>query len=599
MFQAVSFRALTSLLSLAILMADVFADDVHIFTGPSGATLEAEVLDMRDGQVLVRRLSDGRDFQLPANGLAPQDVDFMRAWLAAREAARHPLGWKRVRVQLPEFADQVEAPGIPAAFRRIDRHLWEGELPEGAWVLVKLWREGGGDHDPQFLLPYGGEREWYLAYGNHRLTRATSPGASAGLVGVAIGGDQDEAALRAMKSELPAAGIALSAGFVDAADFAALRGAEILSLVVAKLPDFSVLREGKVRALRVTGTVVESTGLAGYEEVELLEFPQTGTFPVDTVGRLKGLRTLVADGDFRLDEGAFPALRHLSLRNCELENGGMISEFLAKLPGLQSLELPDFQELDVSGMAQCPDLTAIRLGNECFDPSSAGLGALKHLSIALLNGDYPADALAARIDSGEWSGLRALGAEGPVDLSPLPQLRQLRLRGSEDSTSLADWTGLSAVADLTIENASDTDLAALGEVAPALTGLKSLTLRFPNVIDLSGVAKLPALEWLAVSDQLMTFEQKLTALDLSPCGALRGVELARLQNLESLSLGAAALEAVLVRSCDGLTSLRGVAAESLSEVVIDNAKSLRSAPGLIDAPSLEVKRITGSPGLSR
>ena len=58
--------------------------DTHTFSGPNGATLEAEVLDLKDGKVLIRRLSDSQEFALPANRLAPPDVEFMRAWLAAR-----------------------------------------------------------------------------------------------------------------------------------------------------------------------------------------------------------------------------------------------------------------------------------------------------------------------------------------------------------------------------------------------------------------------------------------------------------------------------------------------------------------------------------
>ncbi len=602
MNSAIAIRATLLTLALALLVtggARLIADDVHVFTGPNGATLEAEVLDMRDGQVLVRRVSDDQDFQLPANRLAPRDVDFMRAWLAARESARHPLDWKRLRVHLPEFADQVEAPGIPEAFRRVDRHVWEGELPEGAWVLVKLWREGGGDYDPQFLLPYGGEREWHLAYENHRLTLADGPRVAGKLVGVSIRADQDETALRTMKSEFPAGGVALSAGFMDGADFSALRGAEILSLVVGKLPDFSVAREGKLRALRVTGSVAELTGLGGYDEIEHLEFPHSGVYPVADVAALKNLRSLIADGEFGLGEGAFPALRHLSLRNCELGNTGMLTGFLAKLAGLQSLALPDFQELDVVGMAQCPDLTVIELGDECLDSSAAGLGALQRLSIALLNDHYPPEVLTERVASGDWAGLRMLRAMDPVDLSSLPQLRRLRLRGDEDRVSLGTWRGLTAVTDLTLESASESYLAALAGLAPSLSNLESLTLRFPNAADLSVVAKLPALEWLTVTDQLVTFEQKLTTLDLSPLGSLRGVELSRLQNLDTLHLGNSALEAVFLRSCDALASLRGDASGNLSEVVIDNAKSLRAAPGLVDVPSLLVKRVTGSPGLAQ
>ena len=267
--------------------------DRHTFTGPNGQTLEAEVLDLREGQVMIRRLSDGQSFALAANRLAPQDVEFMRAWLAAREASKHPLGWKRVRIHLPEAADGVEAPGIPSAFRRIGGHRWEAELPEGAWILVKLWREGGGDFAPQFLLPYDGEREWYLTFEENRLHLAIEPAGPVRQVGVAVSAADDEAALRSMKSEFPAEGIALHAGFFDAADVTALRGAKLTSLVVGKLPDYAVAREGKVRALRITETIADAAGLEGCDALEFFQVPASGEFPMTALGELENLRTVV------------------------------------------------------------------------------------------------------------------------------------------------------------------------------------------------------------------------------------------------------------------------------------------------------------------
>ncbi|MCB1089387.1 MAG: hypothetical protein KDM63_20280, partial [Verrucomicrobiae bacterium] len=113
--------------------------DLHTFTSADGKTLEAEILDFRDAKVVIRRLTDGQTFELPANRLSPSDVDFMRGWLKAREDAAHPAGWKRLRIHLPSFADSASATAIPEAFQRKDLTTWEAELPEGAWVTVTLW----------------------------------------------------------------------------------------------------------------------------------------------------------------------------------------------------------------------------------------------------------------------------------------------------------------------------------------------------------------------------------------------------------------------------------------------------------------------------
>jgi len=579
------------------LSAQPASGDVHTFTGPNGSTVEAEVLDLVEGKVLIRRLSDGQRFELQANRLATEDVDFMRAWLAAREAAKHPLGWKRVRIHLPEAADEVEAPGIPAAFRQTDLHTWEAELPEGAWILVKLWREGGGDHAPQFLLPYGGERDWFLSFQENRLGLAFDPAGEVREVGVAVRAEDDEATLRSMKSEFPGEGIALYAGFIDAADVAALRGATLTSLVVGKLPDYSVASEGKVRALRITDTIADTAGLGSCDALEYFEVPYSGEFPMSTLGGLEKLATLICDGEVDLESVAaegdpFPSLRHLSLAESEIEGTGALTVFLEKLPKLQSLALPDFVEMDVTGIAQCPELTAIELGNDCLDHGAQGVSALTSLTIALLNPHYTSDEIAALAESGAFAKVRKLGVSQVFDFGKAPLLAELHLAGDQAGFSLDQLASLPDLPSLVLDFSTDADLQALSQAGPSLLGLKSLVLQSPNVIDLAAVASLPALENLVVRDQLVTFEQKLTGIDLSKYGRLKGLELTRLQNLTEVDLGGIGLQALTIRSCTELTTVTTSDTGSLEELVIDNARNLKGAETLAGGGSLKVKRVT-------
>ncbi len=570
---------------------------IHTFTGPNGSTVEAEVLDLVDGKVVIRRLSDGQRFEMPANRLAPQDVDFMRAWLAAREASKHPLDWKRVKIHLPESADEVEAPGIPAAFRRTDAHTWEAELPEGAWVLVKLWREGGGDFAPQFLLPYGGERDWFLTFADNRLGLALDPGGEVREVGVAVRAEDDEAALRSMKSGFPGEGIALYAGFFDAADVTALRGAIITSLVVGKLPDYSVAKEGKVRALRITDTIADPVGLGDCDALEYFEVPDSGEFPMDTLGGLENLRTLIGDGEVNLEaiaakDAPFPALRHLSLAACEIEGAAALPAFLEKLPKLQSLALPDFVEMDVTGIARCPELTVIELGNDCLDHGAQGISALGALTIALLNPHYTAAEVAALAEKGTFAKIRKLGISQAFDFGKAPSLVELHLEGDQAGFPLSGLTSLPELPALVLEFPTDADLSGLSQAGPDLLGLKSLVLRSPKVIDVAPLSNLPALEHLVVRDQLVTFEEKLTRIDLTGCANLKSLELTRLQNLAELDLGSVTLSALILRSCTDLATVNSTAADSLEELVIDNARSLKGIEALTGEAGLTVKRVS-------
>ena len=567
--------------------------NLHTFTGANGNTVEAEVLDLLDGMVVIRRLSDGQRFELPANRLAQQDVDFMRAWLAAREASRHPLGWKTLRVHLPEAADAVEAPGIPAAFRRTGPYSFEAELPEGAWVLVKLWREGGGEHAPQFLLPYDGERDWFFSFQDSRLEVAPDPAGPMRKVGIAIQAEDDEAALRSMKGEFPAEGIALYAGFIDAADVSALRGTKLTSLVVGKLPEYSIVKDADVRALRVTDTVVDSGGLASCDSLEYFEVPYSGDFPLETLGGLPHLRTLIADGELDLEsaDSAFASLRHLSLADAEIEGAGALTAFLGKAAGLQSLIFPDYQEIDVTGIAQCAELTALSLGNECLDHGAKGVSALNALTIALLNAHYTAAEIANLAGDGRFAKVRTLGVSHVFDFSQAPFLREVHLTGDQVGFPLSRLSQLPKLSGLVLYFASDADLEGLEEAGPNLLSLKSLTLQSPNVVDLSPLTGLPALERLSVRDQLVTFEQKLVEIDLSECARLRQLELTRLQNTTRVATGAAPLTALLLRSCAELTRIEAEPGDSLTELVIDNCRNLNPPNSLTDRPGLQVKRV--------
>ncbi|MCB1232951.1 MAG: hypothetical protein KDN19_22090, partial [Verrucomicrobiae bacterium] len=476
-------------------------------------------------------------------------------------------------------------------------HTWEAELPEGAWVLIELWREGGGEFSPQFLLPFGGERDWFLTFSENRLTRSGSPGAEGDWVGLSVRAEDDESALRNLKSEIPAGGIAVYAGFMDAADFSALRGANIVSLVVGKLPDFSVAKEGKVRGLRVLNDVAEYTGLDGCDALEYFEAPYSGEFPITTLSKLESLTTVVGKGDVNLSalsnaEAPFPKLRHLSLGDVEFEEVGSLPDFLGKLPNLQSLSLPDFVEMDVTGIARCPQLTAVELGNDCLDNGAQGIAALGSLSIALLNPHYTATEISGLSEKGAFAKVRVLGVSQPVSADQVPQLRELRLTGDQASFPPSGLSSFPKLPALEIEFATEADLAALAQAGPSLAALKSLTLTAPKVTDLTPLAALPAMQSLVVSDQLVTFEEKLTRIDLGGCQALKGVELVRLQNLETVELGAATPHAIAIRACTQLATVKIAGTNSLEEVVIDKAGKLGSADALTGGASIKVKRVT-------
>ncbi len=532
------------------------ASDVHTFSGPNGLKLEAEVLDFVDGNVVIRRVTDRQQFELPANRLAPADVEFMKAWLNAREASAHPLGWKTVRIHVPMFADEVEAPGIPAAFRRVDVHTWEAELPEGAWILVSIYRQDDEKFSPAFLLPYDGQREWFLSYENNRLSRSNEPQGRVELVGLFVGSKDDSAALKAIKGDVTEQGIALTSEFLSSEDFSAL-GGKAISAVVGEIKSFKEASDAKLRALRMDDVMRESTGLSGWDELELLDVRCSGGWPLAECASLEALTTLIVDGDVTLSssikDGAFSALKHLSLVEAGIDDPDSFRDFTAQLVELNSLTLPDDHPLHLGGLVSCPEVTALDLGNECGDPETQALATMENLTTLLMKRNYrPAD-LQPLITQGHFDKLRTLRDYQGLSFASFPQLRDLHVKGNEDEgVDLGTLKLPKNVTHLRVRNPNLDDLAALGEIGAGL-GVQSLTLTFPSIADIDALATLPSLSWLTIEDQLSTLEQKMETLDTAALPSLRGLSLLRLQNLTTLKPTGRMLKALSVRSCSELS----------------------------------------------
>lgn len=582
------------------------APDVRTFTAKNGKTLTARVLDVGGGSVKISRLSDGKTFELPANSLIPQDIEFLKAWLKRRELTGHPAGWKKLRVHLPEYIDEVEAPGIPAAFRRVGLHTWEAELPENAWILVRLWRRSGEWYAPEFLLPFDGQSDWHFTYRESKLYRS-SGGESARplLVGFDIGDEGGKEQIKALKEEIPDSGVCIFAGFLDDADFALLGSKPVFSFVVRKIPRISV-GGSKIRAIRVIRDLVSFDGLSSLKDLEYLDITMTGDFPLGGVSQLKNLSTLVADGDVSLGpamgDSAWPALRRLSLERADIEDAAKFSDFLAALPELESLALPDENELNVKGLGQCPKLSVLKLGDECYDPQVAGLQGLKQLRTVFLSKTYNRSEIVAQAEAGLFEKVMTLKTHVEIPFQKTPLLTNLHLTGDQDDMNLSVLAGVPELENLHVEMLAEDDVRTLQEIAESLKNLTTLNLRFPRCADITPLAKLPSLKYLTVEEQFGTSEQDLTAVDTSGFPSLQGLNLIQLQNLETVKLagGQGSPSAVAVRSCGALKTVTAdEPPQNLAELCFANCELLATLNGLLNPASLSILHLADCPQLKK
>jgi len=591
--------------AFGFLQAQESSPDIHTFTAKNGKTMTARVLGVSGGKVSINRISDGKSFQLSANSLSKQDVAFLKAWLKRKELMEHPMGWKTLRVHLPEFVDEVEAPGIPAAFRRVGLHTWEAELPAEAWVLIRLWRRSGELYASEFLLPFDGQSEWYFTYQKSKLYRSSGGRGRPVLVGIDIEDDGGKEQLKTLKDEIPDSGVCVFAGFLDDADFALLGSKTVFSFVVRKTPSLAVAGS-KIRAIRVIRDLVAFDGLSGLKNLQHLDITMTGDFPLRAVSQLKSLTTLVADGNVTLQaatrDSAWPALRHLSLQRADIEDGGKFGDFIAGLPELESLALPDEIKLNVKGLSGCQNLTALRMGDECYDPQATGLQGLEKLRTLFLSQTYNSSELSSLTDSGLFGKVRTLKTHVQMDFSKMPLLSQLYLRGDQDDLDLSVIAGIPELLDLHVEMLSDDDVQTLQVMAPKLKNLSSLSLRFPRYSDIAPLANLPALKYLTVEEQFGKSEQDLTIFDVSAFATLQGLSLRHLQNLQQVKLpgGQKPLSAVALRTCGSLKSVAAAeAAQNLAELGVSNCADLSTLSGLIDVRALKVLHLSDCPRLKK
>ena len=590
--------------ALGSLQAQETSPDVRTFTAKNGSTLTARVLDVSAGKVKISRMSDGKIFVLPANSLSAPDVDFLKAWLKSRELTQHPAGWKKLRVHLPEFVDEVEAPGIPAAFRRVGLHTWEAELPEKAWILIRLWRRSGEWFAPEFLLPFDGQTDWHFSYQKGRLFRGNGS-ARPVLVGIDIGDSGGKEQLKALKADIPDSGVCIFSGFLDEADFALLGSKTIFSFVVRKTPRLSVAGS-KIRAIRVIRDLVSFDGLSGLKDLEYLDITMTGDFPLSGVSQLKSLNTLVADGNVTLGsatgDSAWPALRRLSLQRVDIEDAEKFGDFIAGMPELESLVLPDENELNVKGLAQCPKLTALRLGDECYDPQVAGLKDLKQLRTVLLSQTYNSSEIVAQADAGLFKKVMTLKTHVDMPFAKLPLLTSLHLKGDQDGLDLSVIAGIPELANLHVEMLSQDDVQALQGSAAGLKKLVSVSVRFPRCSDITPLAKLPALNYLTMKEQFGVSDEDLTAIDVSGFASLQGLKIVQLQSLETVKVagGQSPFRAVTLRKCGALTELSAAeSSQNMVEVCIADCGLLASLKGILNQNSLTTLHLADSPQIKK
>lgn len=82
--------------------------EARTWTDVTGRTLEAEFLDFKNGNVMIKRLSDGRIFELPFSKFSQEDQSFVRSSMEKAAEPRMQIGDAGMR-----FDDSKMDPNYP------------------------------------------------------------------------------------------------------------------------------------------------------------------------------------------------------------------------------------------------------------------------------------------------------------------------------------------------------------------------------------------------------------------------------------------------------------------------------------------------------
>ena len=112
----------THILASLCLLAVVPALSAHEFTDLQGRKLEAEILAASGGQVMLKRASDGRTFNVVATSFTPADQKFISDWADAN--TKYSFEVTYTKKKLNEILAKHTGKSLAQVTKDSDRDNW-------------------------------------------------------------------------------------------------------------------------------------------------------------------------------------------------------------------------------------------------------------------------------------------------------------------------------------------------------------------------------------------------------------------------------------------------------------------------------------------
>ncbi len=593
-------RSTVAVLAAVFLFGSLSAAEPRVFRNSAGQEIEATFEGIEDGQVTIRRTSDGQSFTLPATSFSIED----QAWILEQVPTAVPLApgeWGRLKVELPNPLDYVTVIGIRpnASLYKTGATEYDLLLPVGAWVFVSV-RSG---EDPrelvEHLVQYKGSAHWKVTEDELNLL-ISRDGKPARIVGITPPYDEPMRFVRRVKKDLLAEEICLELPTISLVEEIDRIGAK----VVAFTSDFSfnaeslfkISRTGpKALHLRLPAHSVQ--GITAFDSLEALYLSSYDSGPVNIdsiqLRSFPDVRDLTLYavpftedlGKSLVDHGRLRLFDFVMVSGSTTIDNPPTWEGVAPLAGtMEGLRVDWGLRMKGSELSALSKLRQLSIGPTLYaDPDHGNVSLPESGELRILDvlDSGLSGAMRKWADDGLLKKVERLGTFRLPDMSKVPNVEFLYMGGRDDSTTrtgVANLEPLRKLKQLSCLGLLDEDLPVLAGLPSAAT-LESLTLRNSKASDLSPLSGLLSLRRL----ELEAPQMKVTTIDLGPMPKLESLRSFQLPDLQSIT-GVAphpTLASLNVENSPQFTSL-GEPAENavLRHLDFDNLDSLSDLSAL-------------------
>jgi len=555
---SISLRSSVAALALVVFLissASALSAEPRLFRNSEGKTIEATFEGIENGQITIRRTSDGQTFTLPATSFSIDDQAWIRDQVVAAAPSAAPGEWGRLKVELPNPLDYINIIGIrPNVSRyRTGAREYDLLLPVGAWVFVSVRSAEDPRELVEHLVQYKGGSHWKVTEDDLNLI-VSRDGNPPRIVGITPPYDNPLRFVRRVDKNLLAEEVCLELPDIALIEEIHRIGAKVVAFTTDRAfdaEDLFRIAKAEPKALRLSLSANSVSGITAFDSLEALyvssyNSSRNGT-TIDSI-QLPGLPN-VRDlslyavpfnedmGKSLIDHGRLRLFDFVMVSGSSSIDNPPTWEGVDQLAGtLEGLRVDYGLRMKGSDLPALDKLRHLSIGPSMYASSDFGsLSIPESGELRILEVQDPAlsgNALGRWAEADLLKQVERLATYRLFEMSKAPKVEFLYMGGRSDSdtrTGVARLAPLSKLKRLSCLGLLDEDLPVLAGL-PFASTLEALVLRNSKASDLNALSTLSSLRRLEMEAPQM----RVAAINASIFPKLESLRSYQLPDLQSL-----------------------------------------------------------------